>query len=281
MTIRRDREKRRLYLGQSGYIERVLKEHDMWNSNPVATPIENQKVEPAGTSYECPSDLRSRYQSAVGSLMFAMLGTRPDIAFAISIVSRFASNPTETHWKLVKRMFRYLRGTVNLQLVYQGDLGPLRGYSDADYAGDIETRRSTSGYLFSLGSAAISWSSKRQPTVALSTCEAEYIAQTQAAKEAIWLQRLIQELITTVATPPIIYCDNEGAVALSKNPEFHSRTKHIDIQWHFVREKVAEGRIELQRVSTANQAADGFTKGLPRELFTKFRQVIGLEAVGA
>ncbi len=121
---------------------------------------------------------RVKYQSAVGAIMYAMMGTGADIAFPVSVVSRYASNPTESHRKAVKRILRYLRSTIDLKLVYKGSLVPMHGYSNADYAGDKETRRSTGGYTFNLGSAAISWSSKRQPTVALSTCEAEYSAQT-------------------------------------------------------------------------------------------------------
>ncbi len=191
--------------------------------------------------------------------MYVMLGTRPDITFAVSVVSRYASNPDSTHEKALKRIFRYLRGTIALKLTYQGALSELSGYTDADWAGDYGTRRSTSGYVFSLGSAAISWSSKRQTTVALSTCEAEYMGQTQAVKEAIWLERLLNDLapmrvnkpslkrIINAKAPPkiidnppdialiscsgmnnsfnetfalltVIYADDQGAIALARNP---------------------------------------------------------------
>ena len=275
MRIRRDRPNRTIYLSQQGYLERILKDFDMWESKPVATPLDNSRFETAEEGYECKPEDRKRYQSAVGSLMYAMLGTRPDIAFAVSVVSRYASNPTEAHWRAVKRIFRYLRSTITLELVYTGDFKPLLGYSDADWAGDHDTRRSTSGYIFNIGS----WSSKRQPTVALSSCEAEYMGQTQATKEAIWLQDLLQNLTGSTEEPQatIIYCDNQGAIALAKNPQFHARTKHIDIQHHFVREKVAEGKVQLDYIPTDKQVADGLTKALPKDRFVEFREALGLE----
>ena len=212
--------------------------------------------------------------------MYAMLGTRPDIAYAVSVVSRYGSNPNEAHWKAVKRIFRYLRHTVNHQLVFRGDLKPLSGYTDADWAGDQDTRRSTSGYVFDVGSAAISWSSKRQPTVALSTCEAEYIGQTQATKEAVWLRGLLNQLNPSeqATKAVVLYCDNQGAMALAKNPQFHARTKHIDIQHHYVREQVTAGNVALEYVPTERQVADGLTKALCKDKFDRFRDLIGLEA---
>ena len=186
--------------------------------------------------------------------MYAMLGTRPDIAFAVFVVSRYGSNLNESHWKAVKRIFRYLRGSINHELVFRGALKPLTGYTDADWAGDQDTRRSTSGYVFDVGSAAISWSSKRQPTVALSTCEAEYIGQTQATKEAVWLRGLLSQLNANdqshASKTVVIYCDNQGAMTLAKNPQFHARTKHIDIQHHYVREQVTAGNVALEYIPT-------------------------------
>ena len=156
------------------------------------------------------------------------------------------------------------------------------GYTDADWAGDKGTRRSTSGYTFNIGSGAISWSSKRQSTVALSTCEAEYVAQTQAVKEAIWLKGLLVELSemhNNELSPSavILYADNQGAIALAKNPVFHGRTKHIDIQHHFVREKVESGDVHFEYIPTEQQVADGLTKPLSRGSFEAFRRALGVE----
>ena len=279
MTVFRDRANRTLRLGQSAHIERFLRHHGMWESKPQSTPMETtSRPLPAEEGYVASTDLRQTYQSAVGSLMYAMLGTRPDIAFAVSVVSRFSSNPTEAHYASVKRIFRYLRSTVTWHLTYRGSLQDLIGYTDSDWAGDHATRKSTSGYVYNLGSGAISWSSKRQATVALSTCEAEYIGQTQAAKEAVWLKGLLNEIrpeggLQTV----IIYGDNQGAIALAKNPLHHGRAKHIDIQHHWVRGQISDGYIDLQYVATDKQVADGLTKALCRDKFESFRALLGLE----
>jgi len=210
MHITRDRQNRTLRLSQKAYLEKVLADLGLSDCAPVCTPMDQSKLQKAEDGYEAPWQLRTTYQSAAGSLMYAMLGTRPDIAFAVSVISRYASNPAETHWKAVKRILRYLKGSIDLQLTYRGSLKPLTGYTDSDWAGDHDTRRSTSRYIFNLRSGAISWSSKRQATVALSTCEAEYIGQTQAAKEAIWLRRLLQEIEATKdsLSATIIYGDN-------------------------------------------------------------------------
>ena len=197
MRLDQDRQQRILWLSQQAYLEKILKDHGFLDSKAVQTPMETStKLEAAPAGYIAKPDFKHTYHSAVGSLMYAMLRTPPDIAYAVSVVSRYASNPTGDHWTAVKRIFRYLKGTLHLRLTLSGPLRPLAGWTDADWAGDKDTRRSTSGYVFNLGSAAITWSSKRQPTVALSTFEAESIGQTQAAKEAIWLSGLLNELDT-------------------------------------------------------------------------------------
>jgi hypothetical protein len=166
----------------------------------------------------------------------------------------------------------------NLQLTFRGELTDLVGYSDSDWGGDPSTRRSV-GFIFNISNGAISWSSKRQPTVALSTCEAEYQGQTQAAKEAIWLRSLHKELNPVEQSPyaTIIYCNNQGAISLAKDPKFHPRTKHIAIQHHWVREKIAEQEVDLQYIETNRQTADGLTKALPKDTFEAFRMALGLE----
>jgi hypothetical protein len=193
--------------------------------------METTKLQPAGEEYNATPGFKTLYQSYTGTLMYAMLGSRPDIAFAVSSVSRYAANPTQNHMIAVLRIFAYLYGTLEYQLTYRGELAPLSGFSNSDWAGDIATSRLTSGFVFNLGSGVISWSAKRQPTVSLSTCEAEYTGQTQASKEAIWLRQLLRGLNPTDKIPyaTIIYCDNQGAITLAKDPRFHPRTKHIGI----------------------------------------------------
>lgn len=283
MTITRDRKRRILRLGQRTYLEEGIR-----LAGATADPQKHlvpmsptERLVPAGEEYTAQPEFKALYQSLVGTLMYAMLGSRPDIAYAVSCVSRYANNPTEIHMRAVKRIFSYLHGTLDYQLTYRGDLGPLVGYSDASWGDDPTTRRSTAGLCFNVGSGTISWSSKRQPVVSLSTCEAEYQAQTQTAKEAIWLKSLMRQLLpdgeATYAT--VIYCDNQGAMSLAKDPKFHPRTKHIDIQHHWIREKVASEEIELKYVETSRQMADGLTKPLPKDSFQLFRDALGLECV--
>ena len=231
------------------------------------------------TAKTAPIEHIRRFQSAVGSLMYAMIETRPDIAFAVSTLSQFASNPNEEHWKALKHLFRYLQGSLSLGISY-GKPGnqAIIGFTDSDWAGDKGTRKSTSGYLFKLGNGAVSWSSKRQPTVALSSCEAEYMAATQCVKEAIWLQGLLKEIGYPGEDRKTIqlFGDNMGALALAQNPEYHARSKHIDVQWHFVREKIQQELVALEYLPTEEMVADGLTKPLGKEKFKQFVKLMGM-----
>ena len=286
MKVTRDRKNRILWLDQETYTEKVLKDFDMWDSAPKDTPmVVGTKLIPARK--DSPIDVKSRalYQSAVGSLMYAMLGTRPDIAFPVSVISRFSANPTKSHWEAVKRIFRYLKGTIKYRLTFRGDVQPLTGFTDSDWGGDPDTRRSTDGYVFNVGSGAISWSSKRQDAVALSSTEAEYVGHTHATAEAIWLRRLLDEMDPLKASRPnsnspqpvTIFADNQGAIALTKNPQFHGRTKHIEIKEHFCREKQASGEVKFEYIPTDLQTADILTKALPAPKFRELRRELGLE----
>ncbi|KAG4034616.1 hypothetical protein PC123_g28714 [Phytophthora cactorum] len=179
-----------------------------------------------------------------------MVGTRPDLAAAVGVLSQFAADPCPTHWQALKRVFRYIQGTKTHGIEFQGSCEDgLQGYSDADWAGDIESRRSTSGYAFMMNGGCISWRSKKQRTVALSSTEAEYMALSEATQEAVWLKVFLCELGEMANDEAVkIYEDNQGSIALAKNPEFHKRTKHIDIRYHFVREKVEDGQVVLHSV---------------------------------
>jgi hypothetical protein len=280
MEVRRDRQRKLISLGQVSYINEILARFGMNDSHAVSTPVAlGTKLEPTGGDDE-QFDSHT-YSSAIGSLMYAMLGTRPDIAYAVSMLSQFSANPSEKHWGAVKRVFRYLRGTSTYTLVYDGkkSVNGIHGYCDSDYAGDIQTRRSTSGYVFLSAGAAISWSSKKQRSVALSTTEAEYVAMSEACKEAIWLQRLMDDLGRKLDGPMLLLSDNQGAIALVRNPEFHQRTKHIDVRHHFIRELVNdEGVINPQYCPTSEMTADGLTKALPRNSHDKGLAGMGLAA---
>lgn len=281
MTVTRDRANRILRLGQKSYISKLLQDFGMEECKGQDTPMDvsSKNLVPAPEGYKAPAATISQYQSLIGSLMYAMLGSRPDIAFAVSMVSRFASNPTDEHLAAAKRILRYLKSTIDYELTYKGDLQALTGYSDADYAGDRDTRRSTGGFLFHVGSGIISWSSKRQSTVSLSSCESELKAETQAAKEAVWLHGWLKEILREKQVAVVINCDNQGAIALAKNDQFHAKTKHIDTQSKWVKEAVAAGTVELKYISTAEQLADGLTKPLARDPFQRFRRSIGVDLV--
>ena len=202
------------------------------------------------------------YAKAVGSLMYAMVCTRPDISQAVGIVSRYMHDPGKEHWQAVKWILRYILNTVDVGLVFERDekVGNyIVGYCDSDYAGDMDKRRSTTGYVFTLANAPVSWKSTLQSTVALSTTEAEYMAVTEAVKEAIWLYGLLDEL--GIGHKYIkVHCDSQSAIHLAKNQVYHARTKHIDVRYHFVREILEEGEIQIQKIPTTENPADMMTK---------------------
>jgi hypothetical protein len=225
-------KKKELILSQEKYIEKVLEIFSMKDAKAVSTPLaEHFKL----SSEMCPKTLEEKeymetmpYSSAVGSLMYAMVCTRPDIAQAMGVVSRYMSNPGKIHWQIVKWILRYLKGTSNHVLRFRGEDAQLHGYGDSDMAGDLDRRRSTTGYVFTLAGATISWISRLQKVVALSTTEEEYIAMTEATKEMIWLQRLLSELGNR-QKEFILYSDSKSAIHLAKNATFHSQTKHIEL----------------------------------------------------
>jgi hypothetical protein len=211
--------------------------------------------------------------------MYGMLCTRPDIAFAVQQISQFSSNPSTTHLQVAKRILRYLKGTISNGITYRrssGSQDPIVGYCDSDFANG-EDRKSIAGDVFLLAGGAIGWKSKKQPTVALSTCEAEHGAVTTAAKEFLWLCQLTKDLGCPQYAPTIQYSDNQDAIAVAKNPESHARTKHIDVKLHFIRQHVEEGRIDLRYCPTDEMVADILTKALPREKHLKFGRSMGMD----
>jgi hypothetical protein len=281
ITIEYDDEKRTISISQSHYIEYILKRYNMENCKSVATPFDlNEHL----TLEDCPKedDEKDRmrdipYRRALGCLGFLVSGTRLDIAYHVSELGRFQSNPGFAHWQKLLRVLRFLKGTKDLKITYgPGKEWELTGYSDADWGGERDTRRSTTGYGFTFYGGAISWQSRRQPTVARSSTEAEYMAEGAATCEALWYRSLLKELGFPQEKPTIIRCDNEGAMALAKNPTYHAKTKHIDVQYHFIREKVANGDVRLVYQPTNLMAADMFTKSLGREKIERFRGMLGL-----
>jgi hypothetical protein len=202
-------------------------------------------------SSTAPSVDATEYRCIVGSLHY-LVNSRPDLAFLVGYVSRFMENPTTEHLAAVKRVLRYVAGTINHGCHYRRkeEAACLTGYSDSDLAGDIDTRKSTSGVFFFLGNNLVTWQSQKQKVVALSSCEAEYIAATTAACQGVWLARLLAELRGEEADAVTLKIDNQSAIQLSKNPVFHDRSKHIDTRYHFIRECIEEGRVKIEFIGT-------------------------------
>ncbi|XP_073033839.1 secreted RxLR effector protein 161-like [Primulina eburnea] len=214
----------------------------------------------------------------VGGLIY-LTHTRPDIAFSVGVISRFMHSPSKHHLGVAKRVIRYIVGTIDFGLWYDHDSDfKLLGFTNSDWAGCLEDRKSTSGYVFSLGSAVISWCSKKQATTTLSSSEAEYVAATSAACQAVWLQRILEDLRNKEIEATKIYCDNKSAIAMSKNPSYHGRSKHINLRIHFIRELVAKELITLEFCNTNEQVADIFTKSLPCKKDMYFRNQLGVRS---
>jgi hypothetical protein len=232
-----------LPMSQEQYIHKILHKYKLQDCKPVSTPMDVNVKLVKDDGYSKAVD-PVEYQSMVGSLIYAAIATRPDIAHAVGTLAKFNSSPNEAHLTAVKRVFRYLKGTVKLHLQHEASDKDMEGYSDADWAGDSYDRRSTSGNVFVMSNGAISWASQKQPTVALSTAEAEYIALCLATQESVWLRQLSKDLQINCSSPTTINEDNQGTIAMSKNPVLHKRTKHIDIKFHFVREKIQDRTIE-------------------------------------
>jgi hypothetical protein len=226
----------------------------MKNEKPVSTPLASHfKL----TKEICPKTLKEikymskvPYSLTIGNLMYAMVCTRPDIAHAMGVVSRYMNNPGKEHWETVKWILKYLRGTATHALCFEGLDIVLQGYVDSDMAGDKDRRRSTTGYVFTVGGTPISWISKLQMVVALSTIEGEYFSATEASKEMIWLQRFMEELGKKQENSRL-YCDSESTIHLAKNLTFHSNTNHIQLMYHFIRSILEDGDLKLERYTLA------------------------------
>ena len=268
LQIERDKRNKRLIIHQSEYTRKIIEKFGMAEAKPANVPADpHAALSPSEENDEKSSSVP--YREAVGSLVFLAAVSRPDIAFAVNSVSKYLSNHNAAHWRAVKRIFAYLKSTIDYGIEYSsgGSNVELIGFSDADYAGDIETRRSTTGYVFCLANGAVTWSSQRQRLVTLSTTEAEYVAASTATREAIWIRKLLSDIGYPCDKETTLYVDNQSAIQLVRNPVFHKRTKHIDIHFHFVREKVNEKEIIVEYVPSENQRADIFTKALPRDRF--------------
>ncbi|KAJ6050443.1 uncharacterized protein N7446_010552 [Penicillium canescens] len=265
---------------QHQYIQKVLSDFGMESCQPKSTPMNPKHILNHRPDEEPPDEeAKARYATAIGSLMYLMVGTRPDIAFALGMLSRFTAQPQSHHQVALQRLLRYVKATQYHRIIYRS--GQLIGYTDADFGGSVVTdgAYSTSGYVFQLAGAPVSWSSKRQGEVATSTTHAEYIGQYNAILHLQWLRTFLAE--TQLYRSPVtnIMADNQSAIALSRNPEFHKRTKHFNVKFHYQRAVLNTGEISLQYVPTEEQAADGLTKPLGPTAFAMFCSLLGIEAL--
>jgi hypothetical protein len=243
---------------QSAYAEKILENCGMQGCNPVDTPMEQHlKLLPGKPELILDA---TKYRSLVGSLRY-LVNTRPDLAFSVGMVSRFMETPNAEHWTAIKRIIRFVAGTIQYGCKYsKGANAVLVGYSYSDHAGDLERRKSTSGIVFFLGNNVITWCSQKQRVVSLSSCESEYIAAASAACQGVWLSRLLGDLMCTDVKRFCLLIDNKSAQELSKNPVYHERSKHIDTRYHYIRECVGNGVLDVKHVSSENQLADILTK---------------------
>ncbi|GJS27727.1 ribonuclease H-like domain-containing protein [Tanacetum coccineum] len=263
-----------MFLSQKKYAVEILERAHMANCNPCRTPVDTESK--LGNDGDPVSD-PTLYRSLAGSLQYLTF-TRPDISYAVQQVCLHMHDPREPHFSALKRILRYVRGTLDYGLqLFSSSTTSLVAYSDADWAGCPTTRRSTSGYCVFLGNNLLSWSAKRQPTLSRSSAEAEYRGVANAVAETCWLRNLLRELHTPLSSATLVYCDNVSAVYLSSNPVQHQRTKHIEIDIHFVRDLVAAGQVRVLHVPSRYQYADIFTKGLPSALFEEFRTSLSVQ----
>ena len=279
LEIRRN-EKGSYICDQKSYIDKLLRKYGMENSRPVATPIDSNKHEET-----CDKSFNFKYREAVGCLLYLATVSRPDIAFAVSFASRYIEKPLSCHFVLVKRILRYLRGSLDLHFEYRCKQNfELNCYSDSDFAGDIDSRRSTSGFVVCFGRSTISWCSQKQKIVALSTTEAEYIAACEAIKQVVWYKQLLEDFGYNIKYN--LFLDNQSSIRIIKNPEFHKRTKHIDVRYHYIRDMYNSKFFEIYYVPTNENLADFLTKPLVKLKFielirfvmTGFREDVDLES---
>jgi hypothetical protein len=282
VEIKRNRSKCSITLSQRQYILDILQRFNMEDCKPVSTPIDPSVRLSSSMSPQSSADVKFMqsvpYLQAVGALMYLATATRPDIAYAVGVLARFNKDPGLLHWKAVKHLFRYLKGTLDYKLTYSptASLEPFVAYSDADHAGNPDNGRSTSGYIVKMGTGAISWSSRLQTIVALSSTEAEYIAAVSAGQEIIWLRNLLSELGYTLSFPSTLHIDNNSALSVAKNPEHHGRMKHLDLRFYWLRNEVEKGTIVTKYLPTDEMPADILTKALGRVKVEEMVKLIGL-----
>ena len=274
MAITRDRRARTIKLDQKTMAAQLVSKYGLDDGKPRGVPLSKSIELSRDTGEALDKDVYT-YTNLVGSMLYMSVCTRPDIAQAVGALSKFMAAPTTTHWQAATGVLRYLAGSKCFGITYGASAETIVGYTDADYAGDVDTRRSTTGFVFILFGGAVSWSSKRQATVAASTTEAEYIAMAAAVREALWLRQLLKDLAMVVDTVDI-FADNQGAIKLVKNPVVSNRSKHIDVVYHFARERVARKDVKIAYVKTNDMLADMLTKPVDKAKLDLCKRGIGM-----
>jgi hypothetical protein len=269
-----------ILMHQSRYASEILKKFEMDQCNSALSPAEPRQQLSSCTEEK---DVDSTYyRKIIGSLRY-LCNTRPDLAYSVGIVSRFMEKPKSSHLMAVKRILGYVRGTIDYGIMFTGaERGKeckLMGYTDSNWCGDVEDRKSTAGYMFYYGEAPISWCSKKEPVVALSSCEAEYIAASLSTCQAIWLKNLVEEISQEKCDSITLKIDNVSAINLAKNPIAHGRSKHIELRFHYLREQVDNGNLSLMHCRSEEQVADLLTKAVSVQVFQRLRDLMGVECV--
>jgi hypothetical protein len=284
VEIQRDRKQRQLTLSQKQYILNVLDRASMSDCNPVSTPLdpsEKLSAEMAPKTRQEWEEMRTvPYVNILGAVAYIAIATRPDIAYAVSVLARFSKDPGPKHWKALKHLLRYLRGTIDYKLTYAPDPTSndlFTSYCDADHGGNPDNGRSTSGFIVKIGTGAVSWMSRLQSFVTLSTTEAEYVAAVSLGQEVLWLRNLLEEIGYKQDSPSTLRIDNQSALSVAKNLEHHSRVKHLDLRFYWLRDEVERRRLQVQHISTEVMPADALLKALGRERLQKLARLIGLE----
>jgi hypothetical protein len=279
-NVYRNRAERKLYISREHYLESLLDRFDLSTCNPSKIPLPSGFCPIPATDSEFANAKHRPYPQIVGSILYASTISRPDLSQPASVLFRFICKWNESHYQAAKHLLRYIWGTTDICLVFNGDCGKriIQGFADADWGGDLDTRQSTTGYIYRVYGGTIAWKSRRQPTVALSTTEAEYMALADATRQTTWLQLLLGNLQIAFNVPVSILNDNNGCIALSKNPVYHERSKHIAMRHHFLREKkVEDSTVKHDFVLSANNLADILTKGLPQPSFDQLKEGMGFD----
>jgi hypothetical protein len=275
-----DSSNNKLFVSQQVYINDKLQLYNMNECSSMNVPEATVKLSPAAAD-EIITDKKqlSMYRGIVGSLIYATISTRPDITHAVNMLSRYMHQPSQSHMNAAKRVLRYLKSCSEYGLVYDNnnkqysmnDALTITGYCDSDWGGDTVDNKSTTGYAVLLNNNLITWNTKKQPTVALSSAEAELMAIVEVTKEIAWMSILLTELNYKINQPSTIFIDNQSAINMSQNISEHDRSKHIRIKYNYIKEEIDNNEIKLKWISTEKQLADIFTKALQGNIFTSMR----------